>query len=536
ELAAALGAAMRTGVNGPVGGDVDQDAKDPEQYAVYFSQAGLGLPDRDYYLGADPKLADVRKKYVTHVERMLTLVGEKDAASRARAIMAFEHALAEAHWPRVDTRDVDKAYNKMAWSALPTVAPGFDWQAWAGGISAHFDTVIVRQPSAITKSAAVFARTPIAVLRDYLMWGTISAAAPYLSPELVQEDFAFYGTVLNGTPEMRPRWKRGVRLVKNALGEEVAKEYVAQYFPPAAKAEADRLVKNLIVAMDGRLQQLTWMAPETKVRARAKLAAFKPKIGYPDTWRDYSALHIRRDDLLGNVFAAREFEFNRSLKKMGHPVDRGEWFMTPMEVNAYANPTMNEVVFPAAILQPPFFDPAADPAVNYGGIGAVIGHEISHHFDDQGRKFDPAGRLAEWWTPADVQRFDSLTARLVAQYDKYEPLPGMHVQGRLTLGENIADVAGLTVAYDAYHHSLAATPAPTIEGFTGDQRFYLGWAQVWRYNEREESRRQGLLTDPHSPPDLRAATVRNVDPWYTAFGVKAGEGLYLAPPERVRIW
>jgi putative endopeptidase len=424
----------------------------------------------------------------------------------------------------------------MSWDSLQAMAPGLDWNAWARGLTAAIDTVVVSQPSAVAKTAALIGGTDVMVLKDYLLLRALDAAAPYLPAAFVDAHFAFNGTVLNGTPENRDRWKRGVDVVTSALRDDVGRVYVERHFPPEAKAAADELVRNVIAAMDRRLQNLAWMAPETKAKARAKLAAFTPKIGYPDVWRDYSALEIRRDDLLGNVLRARRFEFDRQLARLGGPVDRTEWFMAPMTVNAYANPTMNEIVFPAAILQPPFFDPHADPAINYGGIGAVIGHEISHHFDDQGRKYDPTGRLAEWWTPEDVARFDSLAQRLVAQYDAYEPLPGMHVQGKLTLGENIADLAGMTVAYDAYRMSLNGAEPPVLDGFTGDQRFYLGWAQVWRRSYREENLRQRLLTDPHSPSEQRTAVVRNLDPWYPAFGVEPGEALYLAPDERVRIW
>src|SRR5690606_36502813 len=384
-------------------------------------------------------------------------------------------------------------------------------------------------------TAELLARTPLSTLRDYLLLRLLDASAPYLAAEFVKEDFAFNGTALNGTPENRERWKRGVALVSGMMGEAVGEVYVERHFPPEAKAASDELVRNVIAAMDRRLEGLAWMAPATKRAARAKLAAFTPKIGYPDEWRDYSALTIRRDDLVGNVMAARRFEFERTLGRLGGPVDRSEWFMTPMTVNAYANPTMNEIVFPAAILQPPFFDPEADPAVNYGGIGAVIGHEISHHFDDQGRKYDPSGKLAEWWTPEDVARFDSLAARLVAQYDAYEPLPEMHIQGKLTLGENIADLAGLTVAHDAYRRSLGGESPPVLEGLSGDARFYLGWAQIWRRSYREENLRQRLLTDPHSPSEQRVAVVRNLDPWYAAFEPRPGDALYLPPAERVRI-
>ncbi len=380
------------------------------------------------------------------------------------------------------------------------------------------------------------ASAPIRVVKDYLKLQTIDAYAPYLSDPFVNANFAFHGTVLNGTPQNQDLWKRGVTLVTNAMGEDIGKTYVQRHFPPEAKAEADELVRNIIGAMDRRIQGLTWMAPETKARARAKLAAFTPKIGYPEEWRDYSALRVDRRDLAGNVIRANQFEHQRQLNKLGQPVDRREWGMYPMTINAYANFNWNEIVFPAAILQPPFFDPNADPAVNYGGIGAVIGHEISHHFDDQGSKYDETGRLREWWTPGDTQRFKALTGGLVQQYGQYEVLPGKNVNGELTLGENIGDLAGVTIAYDAYKTSLGGREAPVIDGTTGDQRFYLGWAQIWRRNYREPNLLQRLITDPHSPSEQRVAVVRNLDPWYKAFPVEQGDDLYLAPERRVRIW
>ncbi|MDQ2671110.1 MAG: M13 family metallopeptidase [Gemmatimonadota bacterium] len=536
EFAAVSGELLRDGIRGPLAFRVGQDRKAPDQYLPSISQSGLGLPDRDYYLKDDPKLVEARTAYTGYLARLLELAGEADAKARAAAVAEFERGLAEVHWTRVESRNADRTYNKMSWDSLTAMAPGFDWTAWAEGFGAELDTVSVTQPSAVTATAALIGNTPVSVLRDYLLVRTIDAAAPYLSSAFVNEEFAFNGTVLNGTPENRERWKRGVDAVTGALRDDVGREYVARHFPPEAKAAADELVRNVIAAMDRRLQNLAWMAPETKTAARTKLAAFTPKIGYPDRWRDYSGLEIRRDDLLGNVIAARRFEFDRTLGRLGGPVDRTEWLMAPMTVNAYASPTMNEIVFPAAILQAPFFDPEADPAINYGGIGAVIGHEISHHFDDQGRKYDPEGKLAEWWTPADVARFDSLAQRLVEQYDLYEPLPGMRVQGKLTLGENIADLAGLTVAYDAYRTSLGGNEPPVLDGFTGDQRFYLGWAQVWRRKYREENLRQRLLTDSHSPSEQRVAVVRNLDPWYDAFEPEPGEALHLAPAERVRIW
>ena len=529
---------QRQGVGGMIGISIGQDEKQPDRYIATLSQAGLGLPDRDYYLKDDPKLAAVREAYLANSAQMLGLIGEgAGAAERAKAVFDFEKKIAEIHWNRIDSRDSDKTYNKWASADLETKAPGLPWGALraAYGIGSEPE-VIVAQPSALTGEAKVFAEVPLPVLRDYALLRTVRSMAPYLAKPIDDANFAFYGKVLSGQPQQRDRWKRAVTLVSGAMGEEIGKVYVARYFPPATKAAADQLVKNVIAAMGERIRNLSWMTPETKTKALAKLAAFTPKIGYPSKWRDYSTLSVTRGDVIGNVARANAFEYDRDLAKLGKPIDRTEWFMTPMTINAYANPVMNEIVFPAAILQPPFFDAKADPAVNYGGIGAVIGHEISHHFDDQGRKYDPTGKLTDWWTPADVAAFEKLTAQLVKQYDGYEPLPGQHVQGALTLGENIADLAGLSIALDAYHKSLGGKPAPVIGGFTGDQRFYLGWAQVWRTKFREAALRQALLTDPHSPGDERAAVVRNLDPWYAAFKPKPGQKLYLEPGERVRIW
>jgi putative endopeptidase len=528
---------QRQGVGGLVGVGVQQDDKDPTTYVVSLGQSGIGLPDRDYYLKDDAKLATIRTAYQTYLTRMLTLAGEPNAATRAAAVFAMEKGLATAHWTRIESRDADKTYNKWTAADFAAKAPGFPWAQYmaAMGVTGR-PFYLVAQPSALTGEAKVFADTSVNVLQDYAMLKVLRSYAPYLSSDFDKTNFAFYGTTLSGTPEQQVRWKRGVSTVSGAMGEAIGQQYVAKYFPPASKAAADDLVKNVIAAMGERLKNLEWMAPETKTKALAKLAAFTPKIGYPDKWRDYSALQIQRGDLVGNVARANAFEYDRDLKKLGAPIDRGEWFMTPMTINAYANPTMNEVVFPAAILQPPFFDPKADPAVNYGGIGAVIGHEISHHFDDQGRKYDLNGKLTDWWTPQDVARFKVFTDALVKQYDAYEPLPGQHIQGGLTLGENIADLAGLTVAYDAYHKSLGGKPAPIIDGTTGDQRFYYGWAGVWRTKFRDAALQQTLLSDPHSPGHQRVLTVRNLDPWYAAFGAKPGEASYLAPANRVRIW
>ncbi|EMD81747.1 M13 family metallopeptidase [Pacificimonas flava] len=535
--AALVGKGERYNVIGPVGTYVDQDSKAPTQYALTLVQAGLGLPDRDYYLKADDAdLTEAREAYRAHLARMFQLAGMDNPAARADAVLAFETKLAEAHWTRVDSRDADKTYNKVALADFDGRTSGFDYSAYLEAYGAAPAEVIVAQPSALEGTAQVIADTPLDVLKDHLVARTFESYAPYLSQPFVDANFDFYQRTLSGTPENEERWKRGADFVSNILGEAVGQVYVDRYFPPETKAAADELVGNVIAAMDRRIQGLEWMAPETKQRARAKLAAFTPKIGYPDEWRDYSALRIEANDLVGNAMRAAEFENQRRLDKLGGPIDRGEWFMTPMTINAYANFSMNEIVFPAAILQPPFFDPNADPAVNYGGIGAVIGHEISHHFDDQGRKFDKTGALTDWWTEEDSRRFDALTDQVVAQYDAYEPLPGMNVQGQLTLGENIADLAGLTVAYDAYHHSLNGAEPEVIDGYTGDQRFYMGWAQVWRRKYREENLRQRLLTDPHSPSEQRVWVVRNLDPWYGAYDPAPGAAMYLAPESRVKIW
>jgi len=537
DLARVMGQSIRNGVSVPIGGGVSLDSKDPDRPTVAIAQGGLGLPDRDYYLKDDPALAKQRAAYQAYVAQLLTLVGEPDAAARAAAVVAFENQVAQVHWTRIESRDDTKTYNLFTRADFDAKAPGFDWNAFFGASGLGADTrFVVMQPSAIAGSAKLLQATPLPVLKDYLTVRTIDAAAPYLSKRFVDANFAFHGTTLSGTPELRLRWKRGVTLVKNAMGEDLGQVYVQRYFPPETKAVADQLVKNIIAAMDRRLADLAWMAPETRARARAKLASFRPKIGYPDKWRDYSGLQIDRGDLYGNVKRANEFEWQFNLHKLGQPADRGEWGMTPMEINAYANPVWNEIVFPAAILQPPFFDPHADPAVNYGGIGAVIGHEMSHHFDDQGRKYDEHGRLADWWTKQDIERFDALTDKLVKQYDAYEPLPGQHVQGGLTLGENMADLAGLTTAHDAYQLSLGGKPAPVLAGLTGDQRFYLGWAQVWRQNQREATLRQRLLTDPHAPNPYRTDIVRNLQPWYDAFKPAPGTKLYLQPADRVLVW
>jgi putative endopeptidase len=534
----AIGQASRLGVTVPVRVDSAPDLKNPAIYSVYMGQGGLGLPDRDYYLDTkNPKFGEIRAKYQVHIATMLKLAGFDTTEARSKGIFALETKIAEVHWDKVATRQVEKLYNPIKREALGAIYPGVDWTPFlrAVGVQSQKELVITH-PSAIAGIVKLLANESLETWKDYLAFHALKQAAPYLPKALVNEDFAFDGMVLSGQPEIKPRWKRGVDATTNALGEAVGKLYVAKYFPPQAKDEADRLVKNIIAAMDVRLSNLTWMDPKTKAEARAKLARFTPKIGYPTKWRDYTTLEIRRGDALGNALRASEFEFQRQLDKIGKPIDRTEWGMTPMTVNAYANPFWNEIVFPAAILQPPFFDPNADPAINYGGIGLVIGHEISHHFDDQGRKFDKDGKLSDWWTPEDVKRFNALTDKVVKQYAAYEPLPGSHVNGELTLGENMADLAGLFVSFDAYHKSLGGKPAKVLDGFTGDQRFFLGFAQVWRQKYRDASLLQQLTTNEHTPGFLRPNVVRNLDAWYTAFSVKPGQALYLAPEDRIKVW
>jgi putative endopeptidase len=536
NLAALYAEADRLSISGPFGMFIGQDDKSPENYALNMTQAGLGMPDRDYYLSKDPKLAETKAKYLQHLTNMLTLAGEQNAAARAKAILDFENKVAQVHWTKTDSRDATKTYNKMSLVQLAKLAPGFDFKTLFTGVGANVDSAIVAQPSAVKGIARLLNSTPLSVLKDQLLVRSLDSYSAYLPQAFDKESFAFYGTTLSGTPEQEARWKRGVAFTVEALGDDVSKLYVDKYFPPETKAAADDLVKNVIAAMDRRIDKLEWMSPETKVKAHAKLAAFTPKIGYPSQWRDMSGLVVDRNDLIGNAMRSARFEHEYSVGKLGGPIRRWEWGMTPMTINAYANFGMVEIVFPAAILQPPFFDPNADAAVNYGGIGAVIGHELSHHFDDQGAKYDSKGQLIDWWTPGDTKAFTGRLDKLEQQYNAYEPLPGMHVNGKLTMGENVADLAGLTVAHDAYMASLNGNEPPVLDGMSADQRFYLGWAQVWRRNYREPNLRQRLLTDPHSPSEQRANIVRNMDPWYSGFNVQPGQKLYLAPADRVRIW
>ena len=527
--------AARNGITGLFGGFVTQDDRNTDAYITALSQAGLGMPDRDMYLLNEPHMVSLKTAYLDHLTKMLTLAGETNAAARARAIVDFETKIAKVSWTREDVGDATKTYNRMSLAQLKKLAPGFDWASYLKARDIAAGDLLVREPSAFKAIAALSATVPLQVLKDQLLVQSLDAYADVLPKAVTDESFAFYGTKLNGTPENQPRWKRAVDFTTNILDDDVSKLYVAKWFPPESKAAMDKLVGNVIAAMGRRIDNLTWMAPETKVKAKAKLAAFTPRIGYPSQWHDYT-FEVRREDLFGNALRANQWAHDWNVHKLGHPIYRWEWGFDPMTVNAQANFKLVAITFPAAILQPPFFDPNADPAVNYGGIGAVIGHEMSHHFDDQGSKYDIKGNLSDWWTPTDVANFKALTDRLVKEYDAYEPLPGAHVKGEFTLGENIGDLAGVTAAYDAYRASLGGQEPPLIDGMTGDERFYLGWAQVWRRNYREANLRSRLLTDPHAPSAQRTWIVRNFDPWYPAFKVQPGQKLYLAPADRVRIW
>jgi len=536
DYPALVARADRLGIGGPFPAFINLDDKQNDQYILNMTQGGIGMPDRDYYLKTDAKIAETRGKYLDFLTKILTLAGEQNAAPRAKAILDLETKIARAHWTQVESRDATKTYNKLSIAELQRRAPGFNFRAYLEGVGAKGDQVIVYQPSAFTGTAKAIQAAPLQVLKDQMLVRSLVDYAAVLPKEIDDTVFAFYGTTLNGTPQQEERWKRAVTFTTGALADDISQIYVQRHFPPETKAAADELVNNVVQAMGRRIDQLSWMQPQTKARAKAKLANFTTKIGYPDQWRDYSALDIRTGDALGNAMRSSEFEHLYQYGKLGGPVRKWEWFMTPMTINAYANFNMSEIVFPAAILQPPFFDPHADPAINYGGIGAVIGHEISHHFDDQGAKYDENGRLADWWTPEDVKAFEAAGKSLIAQYDQYEIFPGAKVQGALTLGENIGDLAGLTIAHDAWKHSLGGQEAPVIDGTTGEQRFYLGWAQVWRRNYREANLRQRLITDPHSPSEQRAWIVRNLDPWYQAFDVQTGQKMYVSPEQRVRIW
>ena len=527
--------AARNGITGLFGGGVGQDDRNSDVYITGLYQAGLGMPDRDMYLLGDANFVSLRAAYLQHLTNMLQLAGEANAAGRAKAILDLETKIAKVSWTREDSSDATKTYNKMSLAQLQKLAPAFDWATYLKTRGADVNELLIAQPSAFKATAQVAARTPLQVLKDQMLVQSLDTYADVLPKAVADENFAFYGTKLNGTPQNQPRWKRAVDFTTSNLTDEVSKIYVQKWFPPESKAAMDELVANVVSAMGRRIDNLTWMAPETKMKAKAKLAAFTPRIGYPSEWHNYT-FDVRRDDLFGNLQRANQWSHDWNIHKLGKPVMRWEWGLDPMTINAQANFQLVAITFPAAILQPPFFDPNADPAINYGAIGSVIGHEMSHHFDDQGSKYDTKGNLTDWWTPADVAAFKRLSQELVKEYDAYEVFPGAHVKGEFTLGENIGDLAGILTAYDAYHESLGGKEPPVIDGFTGDQRFYLAWAQVWRRNYREANLRSRLLTDPHAPSKQRVWIVRNFDAWYNAFNVQPGQKLYLAPAERVRIW
>jgi putative endopeptidase len=539
DLPRFVGELERAGGGGLFGSYVDTDERNSDRYLVNIAQGGLGLPDESY--DRDDKFADIRSAYVVYLGRMFELAGAAEPAGEAQRVMEVETRLAAGHWERSETRDVIKGYNLTSREDLVASTPSFDWASYAEGVGAGeqvFAEVNVRQPSYLTHLSAALAEVPMEHWRSWVAIRVIRSAAPYLSKDFVETNFDFYGRTLAGTPELRARWKRGVAFVEGGVGEAVGEEYVARHFPPTSKALMDDLVANLLKAYRVSIEALDWMGDETKQRAYQKLDTFMPKIAYPEKFRDYSALQVSRDDLLGNAAAAAAFETDRQLNKIGSPVDREEWHMLPQTVNAYYNPGMNEIVFPAGILQKPFFDPEADPAENYGGIGAVIGHEIGHGFDDQGSEFDERGNLNEWWTEYDKSAFKERSAKLAEQYDGFSPrnLPGEHVNGSLTVGENIGDLGGLTIALKAYRISLDGQQAPVVDGLTGDRRLFFNWSYVWRTKRRRELEQQYLTIDPHSPPEFRANIVRNLDEFHEAFETESGDGLWLDPEDRVRIW
>ncbi|TCI03611.1 M13 family peptidase [Corallincola luteus] len=538
QIAALMGQLLVDGVSGPFGFYVNNDAKQSDQYAVYLYQAGISMPDRDYYLNEDEKFVKLRESLRLLAADLQAQSGVAQPEAAADSVLAIETAIASAQWSRVESRDANKTYNKMNLAELAALMPGFDWPAYAKAAGlGDVDSVIVRQPSYMTGFAELFAKTPVAAWKAYMRHQLVSAYSDYLPQSVSDRAFAFYGTELKGVTEQKPRWKKAVIAADEQIGDLLGKAYVAEAFKPEAKARMEHLITNLLGAFEVSIKDLAWMTEETKVKALEKLSKFSPKIGYPEKWKDYATLEVKADDLLGNYRRAANWEYQRMLAKLGQPIDDTEWHMTPQTVNAYYNPVMNEIVFPAAILQPPFFDMDADDAVNYASIGAVIGHEISHGFDDQGSKYDGDGNLSNWWTDADRAAFDKLGKQLVAQYSQYEPLPGHFVNGELTLGENIGDLSGLQVAYKAYQMSLAGADAEVIDELTADQRFFMGWSQIWRRKYREEELLSRLKSDPHSPSHYRViGIVSNMPQYYEAFNVAETDQMYIAPEKRVKIW
>ena len=525
-------------LDGPISCGITLDEKNPDRYIVGISQSGLSLPDREYYLKLDPQFVDIRTKFAAHVEKMLKLAGHPQAKTAAAQILGLETEIAKLHWDLVKRRDRDATYNLMTVASLEKDASAYPWsESFSSSGLSGIKEVVVSEWSAVPALAKLFRETPVSTWRSYLTYQFLTNEAAVLPKGFDQENFDFYGRILNGQPQQRERWKRAVQATNGALGEAIGKLYVEKKFPPSSKAAMETLVENLRKGYAQHIGDVPWMTAVTKKVAQEKLAAFRPKIGYPDKWRDYSKLDVKPSDAFGNGQRAQLFEWHRQLERLNRPTDRDEWDMTPQTINAYYNPVFNEVVFPAAILQPPFFDPNADRAVNYGAIGAVIGHEMGHGFDDQGSKSDAKGVLRTWWKSADVAAFKKRTEALADQYSTFEPLPGLHLNGHLTLGENIGDLGGLTVAHDAYLISLNGVRAPMIDGRTADQRFFLGFAQMYRELNRDEALRNQVMTDPHSPGEYRVnGVVRNVDAWYTAFGVTPKDKLYLTPEQRVKIW
>jgi len=538
DLAVAFGHMQRIGVAQPFAYFVNIDAKNSSTYISYLYQRGLSMPDRDYYSSDDEKMKSARAAHSVYVRDLLAAAGNKEASAMADRIVAIETRLAKAQWTRVENRDAEKTYNKYLVADAQKEMPGLDWRAFLeGAASPKVDAIVIAQPSFFKEISTAVEQIPLAQWRDYLRYQLLDAYAPYLNQQLVNLHFEFHGRVLSGITENKPRWKLGVDAIESNIGQLAGKVYVERHFTADAKQRASQLVGNLQRAYSQGIDQLQWMSDVTKAQAHAKLAKFTAKIGFPDKWEDWSKLQVKRDDLIGNILRATAVDYDRSIAKLGGPVDRTEWHMTPQTVNAYYNPPANEIVFPAAILQPPFFNMAADDAVNYGGIGAVIGHEISHGFDDQGRHYDGDGNLNNWWTDKDDKEFRARTAMLVKQYNGFSPLPNQTVNGALTLGENIADLSGLAMAYRAYKLSLNGREAPVLDGFTGDQRFFIGFAQVWARKFREDEMRKRLLTDPHSPSEYRVnGIVANQPEFYAAFDLKAKDKLYLDPKERVKIW
>ncbi len=539
DLVRYIGYSQTIGVGGPMAWSAPQDPGDAHSYVSEIEQAGLSMPDREYYLLDEPKYREYRAKFETYAAALLQAAGSAgtEAALGARTILQLETRLAQAHWTRVENRDPVRTYNKLPTHEAARLAPQIDWAAFFDAVGAPAGRFVIRQPSFISALGQLLEDVPVADWRIYLRYRLLDAHAPLLPAAFDQLHFEFHQRTLAGVQQQRPRWKRAIALLDHHVGEIVGRLYVARHFPPQSKQRVQQLVGNLLRAYERSIDELDWMGPQTRAQAKLKLSRMTVKVGYPDQWRDYSALSISPDELIGNVTRSMQFDLRRRAARLGTPVQRGEWHMTPQTVNAYYDPTMNEIVFPAAILQPPFFDAGADDAANYGAIGAVIGHEISHGFDDQGRQFDAGGNLRDWWMPDDEQRFRARTAVLVAQYGAYGVLDGQHVNGQLTLGENIADLSGLAIAYKAYLISLDGRDAPIIDGFTGPQRFFLGWAQIWRRKYRDDDLRMRILVDPHSPSEFRVrGPVGNSDAYHEAFGVRPDDRMYRPPAERVKIW